>query len=111
MSSHELSITVFSPEGRLHQIEYAFKAIKQSNLTCLAIKSDTAVVVITQKKVEDKFMDLSSITNIYKITPFVGVMVSGKEGDGQAWIQSLRMKAFEYLKENGTQITGDVLAQ
>ena len=48
----------------------------------MAIKSNTAVVVISQKKVEDKFIDSSTVTNIYKITPFVGVMVSGKEGDG-----------------------------
>lgn len=97
MSSHELQMTVFSPEGRLHQIEYAFKAIKQSNLTCLAIKSDSAVVVISQKKVEDKFVDPSSVTNIYRITPFLGVMVCGKDGDGQAWIQGLKSKAFEFL--------------
>ncbi len=110
MSSHELQMTVFSPEGRLQQIEYAFKAIKQSNITSLAIKSDTAVVVISQKKIEDKFIDPTTVTNIYKITPFVGVMVNGKEGDGQSWIQRLRSKAFEFLKENGTQITGDILA-
>ncbi len=86
MSSHELEMTVFSSEGRLHQIEYAFKAIKQSNITSLAIKSDSAVVVISQKKIEDRFIDASTVTNIYKITPYVGVMINGKEGDGQAWI-------------------------
>lgn len=47
MSSYDYQITVFSPEGRLHQIEYAFKAIKESNKTSVAIKSDEAVVVIT----------------------------------------------------------------
>ena len=51
-------------------------------MTCLAIKSESSVVVISQKKVEDRFIDPNSVTNIYKITPYVGVMVSGKEGDG-----------------------------
>lgn len=40
------------------------------------------MVVISEKKVEDRFVDASTVTNIYKITPYVGVMINGKEGDG-----------------------------
>lgn len=82
MASHDLYITVFSPEGRLHQIEYAFKAIKDCNWTSIGIKSDEAVVVCTQKIIEDRFVDASTVSSIYKITPNVGVLITGRDGDG-----------------------------
>lgn len=69
MASHEYQITIFSPEGKLHQIEYAFKAIKSSNQTSIGLKSENCVVVCTEKKVDDPLIDSSSITNIFRITP------------------------------------------
>ena len=110
MASHEYQITVFSPEGKLHQIEYAFKAIKASGLTCLAIKGKDSVAMVIQKKVSDLMIDPSTVTNIYLLTPTIGCMVSGLEADGKSWMLRLRQEAFEYLQDNGEPIPVDVLA-
>jgi 20S proteasome subunit alpha 1 len=110
MASHEYQITVFSPEGKLHQIEYAFKAIKSSGLTSLAVRGKDCCIMVSQKKVSDLMMDPSTVTNLYPITPNIGCMVTGREADGRAWMMRLRQEAFEYLQDNGNQIPADVLA-
>ena len=46
-------ITVFSKEGKLYQIEYAFNAVKNAGFTSLAVRGKDSVVAITQKKVPD----------------------------------------------------------
>ena len=60
--SADKEITVFSKEGKLHQIEYSFNAVKNAGFTSLAVRGKDCVVAVTQKKVPDKSIVPSSDT-------------------------------------------------
>ncbi|ETV79408.1 hypothetical protein H257_07425 [Aphanomyces astaci] len=108
---YDRHITIFSPEGRLFQIEYAFKAVKESNLTSVAVRGATSCVVVTQKKVPDKLIDPDSVTNIFKITPAIGALLTGLYADAKAQVQRLRYEAHEFENKFGYPVPVHVLAK
>jgi len=98
---YDRGITLFSPEGKLYQIEYSFKAIRLPGDTTIGVRGTDAVCLITTKKVQDKLVDPSSVTRMFRITPTIGCCVTGRLPDSRALIYKSRQFAAEFQFQNG----------
>ncbi|KAL7066795.1 putative proteasome subunit alpha type 6 [Cryptosporidium serpentis] len=109
-SLHDRHITIFSPEGKLYQIEYAFRAVKNSNLTAIAIKGTDTVCIACQKKVpnqqgqQDKLLDASYVTSMFRIRKDIGAVALGIGPDCKAMISKCREIASDFAFNNGMEM-------
>jgi len=110
-SNYDHHISIFSPQGRLYQMEYAFKAAG-SALTGVAARGASSVCVVTQKKVRDRLMDPDSITHLFMISSKIGCCVTGgRDADSRAFVQRARYEAAKWTFDNGYACPVGVLAQ
>jgi proteasome alpha subunit len=89
---YDRAITVFSPDGRLYQVEYAREAVKRGT-TAVGIKCSDGVVLIVDKRVSSKLLEPSSIEKIFKIDEHIGVASSGLVGDARALVDRARVES------------------
>ena len=89
---YDRAITVFSPDGRLYQVEYAREAVKRGT-TAVGIKCTDGVVLIVDKRVATRLLEPSSIEKIFKIDEHIGVASSGLVGDARALVDRARIES------------------
>jgi len=110
-AGYDRHITIFSPEGRLYQVEYAFKAAKGPGVTAVAIRGKDCVAFVSQKKVPDPLIDPSCVTHLHAITQTIGSVTCGLTTDARAMVHRARENASKYSDTNGYTIPVHYLAR
>lgn len=86
---------MFSPSGKLLQIEYALKAA-ESGAPSVGIRASNGVVLAVEKKFKSELIDESSITRIEPVTKNVGMVYSGLSPDYRVLVKEARKRAQMY---------------
>ena len=87
--AYDGNIVVFSPEGRLYQVEYAREAIRRGS-TILAMEHPDGVVLLADRRVESVLVDVSSIQKIFQIEDNNHIAIAGLTADGRALVDLAR---------------------
>ncbi|CAH2311173.1 proteasome subunit alpha type-4 [Pelobates cultripes] len=89
--------TIFSPEGRLYQVEYAMEAIGHAG-TCLGILANDGVLLAAERRNIHKLLDEVFFSEkIYKLNDDMACSVAGITSDANVLTNELRLIAQRYL--------------
>ena len=89
-NQYDSDVTIWSPQGRLHQVEYAMEAVKQGSAT-VGLKSNTHAVLVALKRASS---DLSSHQKkILPIDDHVGISIAGLTADARSISKWMRAEA------------------
>ncbi|KAI9498940.1 proteasome subunit alpha type-4 [Zychaea mexicana] len=103
--------TIFSPEGRLYQVEYAMEAISHAGIA-LGILAKDGIVIAAEKKVTSKLLEQSaSAEKIYKLNDRMICGVAGMTADANILINWARSSAQRYLFTYNEEMPVEQLVQ
>eukprot|EP01035_Chromulina_nebulosa_P024528 gene24528-31944_t len=94
---YDQSTTTFSPEGRLHQVEYAIEAINNAG-TCVGLQALDGIVLAAERKVVSKLLAPSKTSEkTYTIDDHIVCLVAGLTSDANILINQSRLGSQRYL--------------
>ncbi len=95
MMGYDRTSTMFSPDGRLLQVEYAKKTIRQGS-TAIGMVCKEGVLLITDKRVANKLVVGESVEKLFQVDGHIGATISGFVSDGRILIERARIKAQQH---------------
>ncbi|XP_066307085.1 proteasome subunit alpha type-3-like [Miscanthus floridulus] len=110
-TGYDLSVTIFSPDGRVFQVEYATKAVDNSG-TVVGIKCKDGIVLGVEKLVTSKMILEGSNRRIHSVHRHSGLgnAVAGLAADGRQIVSRTKSEAASYEKVYGEPIPVKELA-
>lgn len=90
--AYDRAITVFSPDGRLFQVEYALETVYRGS-TIISITCPEGVVIGAEEKIESKLQNPKFTQKIYEVDEHIGAAVVGLSSDARILIDEARVSA------------------
>ena len=108
---YDSSTTTFSPEGRLHQVEYAIEAINNAG-TCVGLKCSDGLVLASERKSLGKLLVRSKTSDkTYVIASHCVLTVAGLSADAAILIDECRLKAARYQYQYGEPMPIEMIVE
>ena len=97
MMGYDRAITLFSPDGRLLQVEYARKTVSQGSATIGLVGKDSVLLIADKRfPMFEKLIVPESVEKLFKIDDHVGAAISGMIADGRLLVEKAQVEAQQY---------------
>lgn len=90
--AYDRAITVFSPDGRLFQVEYAKEAVKRG-ATAIGVSCNEGVALIAYKSTHSSLIVSDSLKKIFEVDDHISVTASGLIADARKLVDVARSNA------------------
>ena len=92
---YDRSITMFSPDGRLLQVEYAKKTVKQGP-TAMGLACKDGVVFVTDKRIVSKLVVPEAIEKMFRVDDHIGATAAGLIADARILVDRTQLRAQQH---------------
>lgn len=103
MMGYDRAITMFSPDGRLLQVEYAKKTVRQGS-TAIGIVCKDGVLLVADKRIVDKLIVPESVEKIFEIDNHIISTAAGILSDARVLVERAQIKAQQHMVSYDTPI-------
>ncbi|MFH1398893.1 MAG: archaeal proteasome endopeptidase complex subunit alpha [Candidatus Woesearchaeota archaeon] len=103
LMGYDRAITLFSPDGRLLQVEYAKKTVKQGS-TAIGFTCKDGVLLVTDKRIVDSLVVAEAVEKIFQIDDHIISTASGILSDARVLIERAQLKAQQHRVTYDTPI-------
>lgn len=109
-AGYDLSVTTFSPDGRVFQVEYAGKAVENSG-TSVAICCKDGIIFAVEKFLLSKMLVPGTNKRIFPVHRHAGMSIAGFVADARQIVARAREEAQQYKNAYNEEIPPEVLAE
>ncbi|MBS3161034.1 archaeal proteasome endopeptidase complex subunit alpha [Candidatus Woesearchaeota archaeon] len=95
MMGYDRTSTMFSPDGRLLQVEYAKKTVKQGS-SAIGIVCRDGVLLVADKRINEPLVVPASVEKVFQVDEHIGASASGILSDGRILIDRARLLAQQH---------------
>lgn len=109
-AGYDLSVTTFSPDGRVFQVEYAHKAVENSG-TAIAMCCKDGVIFATEKFLASKMLVAGTSRRTFAVHKRAGMAIAGLLPDARQIVNRGQEEARSYLNAYCEEIPPAILAE
>lgn len=95
LMGYDRAITMFSPDGRLLQVEYAKKTVHQGS-TAIGIVAKDGVVLITDKRIVEDLIVEESVDKIFRIDEHIAITAAGIISDARVLVERAQVNSQQH---------------
>lgn len=95
LMGYDRAVAMFSPDGRLLQVEYAKKTVRQGS-TAIGMICKDGILLIADKRIVDTLVVPESVEKIWQIDDHIGATASGILSDARVLIERAQLTAQQH---------------
>ncbi len=108
--AYDRAITVFSPDGRLFQVEYAKEAVRRG-ATAIGMVCADGIILVAYKNASSKLLVPESMKKIFEIDGHISATASGLIADARRLVDIARTESQRHKIAYAQDITVEAIAK
>jgi len=85
---YDRAITVFSPDGRLYQVEYAIETVRRGTIA-VGVKTKEGIIIAAEEKPR-KLQIVETAQKIFQVAEHIGIVAAGYIPDARSQVDNAR---------------------